>query len=207
VIDLAATDDFLDLARGAASIVHKNALAAGQRAVARLVLQNLRMGLAASQHEQKGHYDRDLKFVHESMMHRETEIFQSAIRTVAQESELTGTNRAGFDQINESIYNGFSHEEAFMRKVVLALLAASGFALTHTAPAEAVGTRHPFCLQGREHPALSDCTWDSYEQCQATASGQRLYCIQNPFFVAGGDPRAYRSRHRVPRGGYYSPYY
>jgi hypothetical protein len=99
------------------------------------------------------------------------------------------------------IHTGFSREETFMRNVFLALLAASGFAMIHTAPAEAVGTRHPFCLQGKEHPALSDCTWDSYEQCQATASGQRLYCIQNPYFVAGD----YRSRHRVPRRGY-SPY-
>jgi hypothetical protein len=84
VIDLAAANDFLDLARGAASIVHKNALAAGQGAVARLVLQNLRMNRAASQHEQKGRYDRDAKFVHETRMHRESKIFQSAIRTVAQ---------------------------------------------------------------------------------------------------------------------------
>jgi uncharacterized protein DUF3551 len=100
-------------------------------------------------------------------------------------------------------------EEAFMRNVVLALLAVCGFATFGTVPAEAIGTRHPFCMQGQGHLALSDCTWDSYQQCQATASGQRLYCIENPYFVAGGDPRAYRGRHRVPRGGYpydYSPY-
>jgi hypothetical protein len=96
-----------------------------------------------------------------------------------------------------------------MRNVVLALLAASGFAMFGTAPAKAVGFDHPFCLQGRDHPALSDCTYDSYWQCQATASGQRLYCIQNPYFVASAYPRGYRGRHRAPRGGYpydYSPY-
>jgi hypothetical protein len=92
-----------------------------------------------------------------------------------------------------------------MRNLVLALMTASGLAMIGTAPAEAVGTRHPFCMQGKEHPALSDCTWDSYEQCQATASGQYLWCIQNPYFV-GGDPRADRSRHRAPRGGYPQPY-
>jgi hypothetical protein len=100
----------------------------------------------------------------------------------------------------------FGQEEASMRKVILALLAASALAMVGTAPAEAVGTRHPFCLQGDDHPALSDCSWDSYEACQATASGQHLWCIQNPFYVAGGDPRAYRGRQRAPRGSY-SPYY
>jgi hypothetical protein len=37
------------------------------------------------------------------------------------------------------------------------------------APAEAVGTRYPFCIQGDEYPGLSNCTFTSYEQCQATA--------------------------------------
>ena len=35
-----------------------------------------------------------------------------------------------------------------MRRVILALLAASGLAALGAAPAEAVGTRYPFCLQG-----------------------------------------------------------
>jgi Protein of unknown function (DUF3551) len=110
------------------------------------------------------------------------------------------------DYFPESIYLGaFTREEAFMRNLILVMLAASGLAIISIAPAEAVGTRHPFCMQGKEHPALSDCTWDSYEQCQATASGQRLWCIQNPYFV-GSDPRAYGGRPRAPRGGYPQPY-
>ena len=80
-----------------------------------------------------------------------------------------------------------------MRNIVLALLAAGGLAMLGSAPAEAVGNRHPFCLQGDEYPGLSNCTFDSYEQCQATASGRYLQCIENPYFNAGGpDPRAYR---------------
>jgi hypothetical protein len=51
------------------------------------------------------------------------------------------------------------------------------------APAEAVGTRYPFCIQGDEYPGLSNCTFTSYEQCRATASGRFLTCIANPFFV------------------------
>ena len=66
-----------------------------------------------------------------------------------------------------------------MRKAILAVLAASGLAAFSAAPAEAVGTRYPFCLQGDEYPGLSYCTFTSYEQCQATASllhRQSLLC-------------------------------
>jgi hypothetical protein len=81
-----------------------------------------------------------------------------------------------------------------MRNVVLALLAAGGLAMVGSAPASAVGTQYPFCIQGDEYPGLSNCTFTSYEQCQATASGRNLQCIENPFYNPGGDPdpRAYR---------------
>jgi len=91
-----------------------------------------------------------------------------------------------------------------MRNLVLGLLAASGLAVVvAAAPAEAVGTRHPYCIQGDEYPGLSNCTYDSYQQCAATASGRFLYCIENPYFNPGG-PRAYRGRYRA-QSGY--PYY
>ena len=79
-----------------------------------------------------------------------------------------------------------------MRIAVLAVLAASGLVVLGAAPAGAVGTRYPFCIQGNDYPGLSNCTFTSYEQCQATASGRFLYCIENPFYNAGGDPRGYR---------------
>jgi len=80
-----------------------------------------------------------------------------------------------------------------MRNLVLALLATSGLAMIGAAPAQAVGSRHPFCIQGNEYPGLSNCTYDSYEQCQASASGRFLYCVENPYYIAGDpDPRAYR---------------
>ena len=58
-------------------------------------------------------------------------------------------------------------------------------------------------MQGNEMPGLSNCTFDSYQQCSATASGRFLYCIANPYFNPDG-ARAYRSRYRA-QGGY--PYY
>ena len=75
-----------------------------------------------------------------------------------------------------------------MRRAILAMLTASGLAAIGAAPAEAVGTRYPFCLQGDEYPGLSYCTFTSYEQCQATASGRFLYCIANPYYVGEREP-------------------
>ena len=70
-----------------------------------------------------------------------------------------------------------------MRRVILALLIVSGVAALGTAPSEAVGTRYPFCIQGDEQPGLSNCTFTSYEQCQATAF--RLSAPSRPYVAAG----------------------
>src|SRR4030081_8966 len=84
-----------------------------------------------------------------------------------------------------------------MRRAILVLLAAGGLAALGTLPAEAVGTRYPFCIQGDEQPGLSNCTFTSYEQCQATASGRRLWCIANPYYVG--------TSAAPPAGYYYQP--
>jgi len=111
-----------------------------------------------------------------------------------------------------------SHKDGTMRNVVLIALAASGLALFGTLPAQAVGTRYPFCIQGNEFPGLSNCTFVSYAQCMATASGRFLTCVANPYFAGEtDDPYAYRNRNRrfppncypVPPGYYprYAPRY
>ncbi len=86
-----------------------------------------------------------------------------------------------------------------MRNIALALLAAGGLAMAGSGPAHAVGTRYPYCLQGNDSPGLSNCSFTSYQQCQATASGRYLYCIENPFYSpeGGGDRRAYRGPGRA----------
>lgn len=99
-----------------------------------------------------------------------------------------------------------------MRDVIVAALAASAFALLGVLPAQAYGINHAFCLQGgEEYPGLSNCTFDSYEQCQASASGRGLTCIANPYFAGqSSDPYAYQNRDRplppsyipVPPNGY-----
>ena len=74
-----------------------------------------------------------------------------------------------------------------MCRAILVLLVAGGLAAIGFAPAAAVGTRYPFCIQGEEQPGLSNCTFTSYEQCQATASGRFLSCIANPYYAGPSD--------------------
>jgi Protein of unknown function (DUF3551) len=86
---------------------------------------------------------------------------------------------------------------ARVRHIALATLFACSFALFGAAPVQAVGSRHPFCLQGDEYPGLSACTFDTYAQCLATASGRKVYCIANPYFAGEtDDPYAYGNRDR-----------
>ena len=76
------------------------------------------------------------------------------------------------------------------RAILVLLLAASGLIALGAAPAAAVGTNYPFCLQGDDQPGLSGCSYTSYEQCQATASGRMLSCIANPYYVGASDAPA-----------------
>jgi hypothetical protein len=69
-----------------------------------------------------------------------------------------------------------------MRSIVRISLVMAGLAMIGAAPAEAVGTRHPYCMQGRSSPGSSNCTFNSLAQCRATASGRPLTCIANPFY-------------------------
>jgi uncharacterized protein DUF3551 len=75
------------------------------------------------------------------------------------------------------------------------VLAAGGLALLGAAPAAAFGTRYPFCMQGDDYPGLSNCTFTSYEQCQATASGRMMASIANPYYVGASDARLPGDRH------------
>jgi|SRR5690242_17395115 Protein of unknown function (DUF3551) len=89
-----------------------------------------------------------------------------------------------------------------MRAALFTALVIGGLWFIPGEPAHAVGIRHAFCLQGDEYPGLSYCTFDSYAQCQATASGRLLQCIANPYFAgASDDPRAtpypYSQRQRI----------
>jgi hypothetical protein len=85
-----------------------------------------------------------------------------------------------------------------------AALTIGALTLIGASPARAVGTAHAFCLQGDEYPGLSYCVFDTYPQCQASASGRNLSCIANPYFRGEtDDPRAYQNRGGALPPGYY----
>jgi Protein of unknown function (DUF3551) len=89
-----------------------------------------------------------------------------------------------------------------MRKIVLArillgamTLAAAGVASVAAPSAAQAGT---WCVQGRDMGYPGDCSYSTYAQCQASASGRVAYC--------GINPRAAYRRQGPPRGGYGEPY-
>jgi len=83
-----------------------------------------------------------------------------------------------------------------MRKIVLASLAVGAVAAVGLAPEAALARDYPFCMKGEEYLSpVGDCSFDTYEQCKATASGLRAYCDVNPFYAE--PQRAYPRRpHR-----------
>ena len=95
-----------------------------------------------------------------------------------------------------------------MRRFVAApIVATIALALLDMVPANAYGVRHPFCLTGDEWPGLSNCQFDSYARCQASASGRALTCIANPYFVGqSDDPYAFPNRPRILAPNYSWPH-
>ena len=92
------------------------------------------------------------------------------------------------------------------RFVFLPIVATIALASLAGAPVHAFGEKHPFCLQGDEWPGLSNCRFDTYAQCQASASGRPLQCIANPYFAGqSDDPLATPNRARLQPPGYYYP--
>jgi hypothetical protein len=68
-----------------------------------------------------------------------------------------------------------------MRNMMLAVLAllSAGFATVATSgPAAAYD--YPWCIQGGGVGIPGDCSYQSYDQCMASASGRRVYCNINP---------------------------
>ena len=84
----------------------------------------------------------------------------------------------------------------FTLRLAAVTLATAGCAsLATSTPAAAQD--YPYCLQGRDTGIPGDCSYFSYEQCMAAASGRNAYCNINPR-VAFGAPRPYPRAYRNP---------
>ena len=92
-----------------------------------------------------------------------------------------------------------------MRWSLAALMVTGMLACFDVSPAAAenpVGNG-AFCIRGFVYGGgggLGDCSFSSYEQCRATASGQEAWCLANPYYRANaeippGRGRASRRRY------------
>ena len=70
---------------------------------------------------------------------------------------------------------------------ILALSAATAGTVAGTAPAAAYD--YPYCVQGRGIGIPGDCSYRTYNQCMASASGRGLYCNVNPRAALNQPPR------------------
>jgi Protein of unknown function (DUF3551) len=53
----------------------------------------------------------------------------------------------------------------------------------------------PFCIKGCDFGGgAGDCSFSTYQQCQATASGRDATCAANPYFNANAELLPDRSR-------------
>jgi hypothetical protein len=82
--------------------------------------------------------------------------------------------------------------EDAMRKILLALTLFSTASTFGTPPAAA--RDFPFCIKGCDFGGgRGDCSFSSYQQCQATASGRDAYCDANPYYTASAEPQPNRA--------------
>jgi hypothetical protein len=83
-----------------------------------------------------------------------------------------------------------------MRNTILAtlvLVAAGATTIAGSGPAAAVD--YPYCVQGRGVGVPGDCSYTSYGQCMASASGRGLYCNVNPRVAFRQTPRGRPDRY------------
>ena len=54
---------------------------------------------------------------------------------------------------------------------------------------------YPFCIKGCDFGSgRGDCSFSTYQQCQASASGRDAYCDANPYFNANAELQPDRTR-------------
>ena len=73
-----------------------------------------------------------------------------------------------------------------MRKTILTMAALSAAAIITTVTSgPAAAYDYPWCAQGRGVGIPGDCSYQTYGQCMASASGRNLYCNVNPRVAFG----------------------
>ena len=88
--------------------------------------------------------------------------------------------------------------------MVIMVLACGVAAIADAGPAKAYD--YPWCTQGRDVGYPGDCSYQTYAQCMASASGRNLYCGINPRVAFAQEPRG-RRIYRNPYPQYPYPQY
>lgn len=73
-----------------------------------------------------------------------------------------------------------------MRIILPTLLTICGFGIFGPASAQ-IATQYPVCIQGIDNPGWSGCSFNSFQECQATASGTESECLSNPWYKSGNN--------------------
>lgn len=78
-----------------------------------------------------------------------------------------------------------------MRKITLGAFVV---AAATVASVSAQARNYPYCLTSPGYGYPGECSYASYGQCRASASGRKADCVINPRFAFGEQRRAYRPR-------------
>jgi hypothetical protein len=85
-------------------------------------------------------------------------------------------------------------------RLLSALVAIGALAAVNSVPAAAGGLPSgsaPFCIKGCDFgggAGSGDCSFSTYQQCQATASGRDATCAANPYYNANAEMQPSRGR-------------
>ncbi len=84
-----------------------------------------------------------------------------------------------------------------MRVPILAILAAGAIFAATPSKAQTYDPHFPFCVQVYQSfvDYYFDCTYYTWAQCQASASGRAASCVANPYYSGRAGKPALRRRH------------
>jgi hypothetical protein len=86
-----------------------------------------------------------------------------------------------------------------MRFLIVALLVGIG-AVDSLSSATAQVSQYPFCIQGVDNPGWSGCSFNTLQECQASASGTEAECLSNPWYRADASAPAPSAPYDAPVG-------
>jgi hypothetical protein len=93
--------------------------------------------------------------------------------------------------MGDSDMHTVEHKVTTHRFLLAAVCTGAAVSFLVLAPSAAQAWDYPFCIKGDYYQSsVGDCSFDTYEQCRATASGRRAYCDVNPFYRFPEDYRA-----------------